>query len=154
GGEVLLEGTVGTDGGVVGVRPLRTTPPFTEMLTQAVRGWRFSPAQDSSRAVESKVLVAGLFRPPPLWGPTPGQPPAQVAPPSDDIALPLRMVTPDFPSEALRGDVVLLEARVDGRGVPRDIDVLRSAAPFDDEASGALSDWAFRPARIRGADTP
>jgi TonB family protein len=151
GGQVLLELSVGADGRVTDVKPLRTTPPFTEMLTQAVRDWRFSPAQDASRAVESKVLVAGLFRPPALYGPTLGQPPTQVAPPSDDIALPLQMVTPDFPAEALRGGVVLLEARVDGGGTIRDIDILRSVAPFDEEASGALSDWAFRPARIRGA---
>ena len=152
GGEVLLEVSVGTDGGVTEVKPLRATPPFTEMLTQAVRDWRFSPAQDSSRAVESKVLVAGLFRPPALTGPTLGQPPTEVARPSDDIALPVRMVSPDFPAEAVRGGVVLLEARVDGRGAVRDIDLLRSAAPFDADAVGALGDWAFRPARIRGAD--
>src|SRR5262249_39738527 len=114
GGEVLLEVTIGISGDVTDVKPLRATPPFTEMLTQVVRAWRFSPAQDSSRAVESKVLVAGLFRPPALTGPTLGETPKQVAPPSDEIALPLTIVTPEFPSEALRGGVVLLEARVDG----------------------------------------
>jgi TonB family protein len=153
GGEVLLEVSVGIDGGVTEVKPLRATPPFTEMLTQAVRGWRFSPAQDSSRAVESKVLVAGLFRPPALTGPTLGQPPTPVAQGSDDVPLAVRMVSPDFPPEALRGGVVLLETRVDDTGAAQDIDVLRSVAPFDDYAVEALSDWAFRPARIRGADT-
>jgi len=153
GGEVLLEVSVGIDGDVTDVKPLRTTPPFTEMLTQTVRAWRFSPAQDSSRSVESKVLVAALFRPPALTGPTLGEPPKQVAPPSDDIAVPLTMVTPDFPSEALRGGVVLLEARVDDSGAVSDIDLLVSAEPFDDDAGGALSDWTFRPARIRGANT-
>src|SRR4029077_17915439 len=48
GGQVLLELSVGADGRVTDVKPLRTTPPFSEMLTQAVRDWRFSPAQDSS----------------------------------------------------------------------------------------------------------
>jgi protein TonB len=153
GGEVLLEVSVGIDGAVTDVKPLRTTPPFTEMLTQAVRGWRFSPAQYSSRAVESKVLVAGLFRPPALAGPTLGQPPTPVAPASEDVPQALRMVPPDFPAEALRGDVVLLETRVDEGGAAQDIDVLRSAAPFDDYAVEALNDWAFRPARIRGTET-
>lgn len=150
GGEVLLEVSVGIDGDVTDVKPLRTTPPFTEMLMQSVRAWRFSPALEASRPVASKVLVAGLFRPPALAGPTLGEAPKQVAPPSDDIAVPLTMETPDFPSEALRGGVVLLEARVDGRGSPSDIDVLVSAEPFDDEAGGALSDWTFRPARTHG----
>src|SRR5262249_7749585 len=149
--EFLLEVSVGADGAVTDVKPLRMTPPFTEMLMQAVRGWRFSPAQDSSRAVESKVLVAGLFRPPALFGPTLGQPPTAVAPASDDVAQAVRMVTPDYPVEGLRGGVVLLETRVDDAGVAQDIDVLQSAEPFDEYAVEALNDWAFRPARIRGA---
>jgi TonB family protein len=151
GGEVLLEVSVGVDGSVTDIKPLRTTPPFADMLTQAVRGWRFSPAQDSSRAVESKVLVAGLFRPPALTGPTLGQPPSAVAQASDDVPQALRMVPPDYPAEGLRGGVVLMETRVDDSGTAQDIDVLQSAEPFDDYAVEALNDWAFRPARIRGA---
>jgi outer membrane biosynthesis protein TonB len=152
GGEVLLEVSVGVTGDVTDVKALRATPPFTEMLTQSVRAWRFSPAQDSARPVESKVMVAGLFRPPGLTGPTLGEPPKEVAPPSNDLAVPLRMVTPDFPVEALRGGVVLLEAQVDGTGAVGNIDLLVSAEPFDEYAGEALSDWTFRPARIRGTN--
>jgi outer membrane biosynthesis protein TonB len=152
GGEVLLEVTVGVNGDVTDVRPVRATPPFTDMLTQSVRAWRFSPAQDAARPVESRVLVAGLFRPPALTGPTLGTPPKEVTAPSNDVAVPLRMVTPDFPVEALRGGVVLLEAHVDGTGAVGDIGLLVSAEPFDEYAGEALSDWTFRPARIRGAN--
>src|SRR3954469_1232154 len=68
GGQVLLEVSVGADGRVTDIKPLRATPPFTEMLTQAVHAWRFRPAQDvetptrqgdnrsPSGAVASKVL--------------------------------------------------------------------------------------------------
>ena len=35
GGEVLLELSLGSDGRVTDVKPLRTTPPFTETLTRA-----------------------------------------------------------------------------------------------------------------------
>lgn len=152
GGEVLLEVSIGINGDVTDVKPVRATPPFTEMLTQSVRAWRFSPAQDAARAVESKVMVAGLFRPPALTGPTLGELPKQVAAPSNDLAVPLTMVTPDFPVEALRGGMVLLEAHVDGTGAVADIDLLVSAEPFDEYAGEALSDWTFRPARIRGTN--
>ena len=163
GGQVLLEVSVGTDGRVTDVKPLRTTPPFTEMLTQAVRGWRFRPAEDvdSSRPgdtrsgppapVASKVLVAGVFRPPALSMPTLGEAPKEGAPASDDTAFPLTISPPAFPPQAIRGGVVLLEARVDRGGEVGAIKVLRSSAPFDDAARGAVSDWIFRPARVHGA---
>jgi TonB family protein len=165
GGQVLLEVSLGVDGRVTEVKPLRTTPPFTEMLTRAVRDWRFRPAEDadsSNRAgdnrsaarapVVSKVLVAGVFRPPALNLPTLGEAPKAGAPASDDTAFPLTMPAPMFPPQAIRSGVVLLEARVDRGGQASDIKVLRSSAPFDDVARRAVSDWVFRPARIHGSD--
>jgi outer membrane biosynthesis protein TonB len=167
GGQVLLQLTVGANGRVTEVKPLRTTPPFTEMLTQAVREWRFRPAEngDSSNragdtrsgsrgAVESKVLVAGFFRPPALNMPTLGEAPTEGASASDEIAFPLTMVPPAFSPLAIRGGVVLLEARVGVGGTAADIKVLQSAAPFDEAARSALSDWIFRPARIHGSYAP
>src|SRR5262245_25058070 len=48
GGEVFLELTIDETGAVVAVAPLRTTPPFTDLITALVRGWRFAPAEDDS----------------------------------------------------------------------------------------------------------
>jgi TonB family protein len=167
GGQVLLEVSVGTDGRVTEVRPLRTTPPFTETLTQAVRDWRFRPAEDVDTAapgadrrtaartpVASKVLVVGVFRPPALNMPTLGESPKEGAPASDDTAFPLTITPPTFPPQALRGGVVLLEARIDRGGQATDIKTLRSSAPFDDAARRAVSDWVFRPARLHGSYAP
>lgn len=167
GGQVLLEVSVSTDGRVTEVRPLRTTPPFTEMLTQAVRDWRFRPAEEAAAAapgadsrsaartpVDSKVLVVGVFRPPALNMPTLGEAPKEGAPASDDTAFPLTITPPAFPPQAIRGGVVLLEARVDRGGQATDIKLLRSSAPFDDAARHVVSDWVFRPARIHGSYTP
>jgi TonB family protein len=165
GGQVMLEVTVGSDGRVTDVKPLRTTPPFTEMLTESVRTWRFRPAEDAQppdRAagnrssgrtpVEAKVLVAGLFRPPALTGATLGESSREGAPASDATPFPLTTTLPGFPPQANRGGVVLLEARVDRGGEVRDMKVLRSSPPFDEAARGALSGWVFRPARVHGAD--
>ncbi len=63
GGEVILEVSV-TRGGIVSeITAARSSPPFTDVMTAAVRGWRFQPAEDTV-AVDSRVLVAAVFRPP------------------------------------------------------------------------------------------
>src|SRR5439155_12588032 len=83
-GEVFVEVTV-TDAGLVGdLTTLRTTPPFTQAVLDALRGWRFQPAEEAIprvpgdprsiviRPVQSKVVVACLFRAPTLNTPTGG----------------------------------------------------------------------------------
>src|SRR5215510_10860499 len=152
GGQVLLELTVDPDGRVSDVKPLRTTPPFTEMMMEAVREWCFRPAQDARTAVGSKVLVAGVFRPPALNMPTLGEPPKEGAPASAETAFPLTTIQPAFPPLANRGGVVVIEARVDRVGGLADMKVLHSTPPFDDAARSALANWVFRPARVNGAD--
>lgn len=154
GGEVLLELSIGNDGRVTDVKPLRTTPPFTETLTRAVRDWRFRPAEDARAPVASTVLVAGLFRPPALNMPTLGEAPKAGPLASEETAFPLTMAPPLFPPLANRGGVVVLEAHVDRGGRTDEIKVLRSASPFDDAARRAVADWIFRPARIRGGYVP
>ena len=160
GGQVLLELSIGVDGRVTDVKPLRTTPPFTDMLTETVRAWRFRPAEDTDTSnnrsgsrgpVASKVLVAGLFRPPALNMPTIGEPPKDGAPASEETAFPLRTALPAFPPQANRSGVVLIEARVDRGGQVGETRVLRSSPPFDDAARQAVGNWIFRPARLHGA---
>ena len=160
GGQVLLELSIGADGRVADVKPLRSTPPFTDLLTETVRAWRFRPAEDTgdsnNRAgsrgpVASKVLVAGLFRPPTLNAPTIGEPLKEGAAASDEIAFPLTTMLPAFPPQANRSGVVVIEARVDRGGQVAEMKVVRSAPPFDDAARQAVGNWIFRPARMHGA---
>src|SRR5512138_679530 len=49
GGEVVLSITVSETGVVGPIDVLRTTPPFTDAVVTAVRGWRFAPAEDEMR---------------------------------------------------------------------------------------------------------
>jgi hypothetical protein len=73
GGQVLIELDVSASGEVAKVTVLRSTPPFTDLLREAVEGWRFTAAREPRGepgelvAVDSKVLVAGFFRPPTLY---------------------------------------------------------------------------------------
>ena len=154
GGRVLLELTVGDDGKVVKGHTLRSTPPFTELLVDAVRLWRFQPAEERGKEVESAVLVAGLFRPPTLEGPALGEPPKDVTPPSNMIPMPYTLVPAEYPRGALGDGVVLVEIIVERDGTVGAARVLRSSAAFDKAATVAVLQWKFRPARRDGTPVP
>jgi TonB family protein len=162
GGEVRLEVDLDGTGRVTSMKPLRTTPPFADLIAGAVRTWQFEPAEEAVRdparpnapparaAAPSKVLVTGLFRPPTLNTPTLGEAPRDVAAASEEIPVPLSTSSPPYPPNALNGGVVLLEAMINASGSLGRITVLQSSPPFDAAARTALESWRFRPARRRG----
>jgi TonB family protein len=150
GGDVLLEVRVGIDGKVLRASTLRDTPPFTELLLESIRLWRFAPAEQEGKEVESAVLVAGLFRPPTLMGPTAGEPRQDVAAASEEIPIPYSTTLPDYPPSALTDAVVLVEALVQSDGTVKQAHSVRSVAGFDDAATKAALQWKFRPARREG----
>lgn len=161
GGEVLLELAVDNRGHVGSSRTLRATPPFTDGLSQVVRGWQFAPAESdlppagtditstpSRIAVPSKVLVAGQFRPPSINTPTLGEAATDVAQASSETPFPLTTVMPPYPPLAREGGTVLVEVHIDSRGAVVDAKAVRSASPFDEPALAAARQWTFRPARL------
>jgi TonB family protein len=150
GGEVLLELAVGGSGNVTAVRPLQTTSLFTEAMTDVVSGWQFVPAEDEGKPVDSKVLVAGLFRPPSINTPTLGEVPKDVAAPSPETAFPTLTVMPPYPPLALDSGVALVEVQVDPTGEVTDAQIVRSAPPFDPIALDSARQWKFRAARVKG----
>jgi protein TonB len=162
GGEVLVELDVSEGGAVTRVRPLRTTPPFTELVMGAVRSWQFAPARElaqaggrsSRRPVSSSVMVAAVYRAPVLVGPTLGEPSKEVAPPSSAVASPALMTAPPFPPNAFDGGSVLLEVHVDTAGAIEKVTVLQPSPPFDDAAVKTVRDWLFRPAQRNGVRVP
>jgi TonB family protein len=163
GGEVLLEVTVDRTGAVSGVKPLRETATFTERMTQAVRTWRFMPSEveipaarrkpggPTTEPVDTKVLVAGVFRGPSVIGVTLGEPIRDVATASTDIPFPTSLVTPTYPPGALNPGVVLVEVRVDARGGVADAKIRVSSPGFDSAALSTARQWKFRPPKPSGA---
>src|SRR5712671_5850910 len=133
GGQVLVELAVSREGRVTSVLPLRTTPPFTDLVVGAVRGWRFVSAEEdvpasagkpaSRMPVPSTVLVAAVFRAPALYGPTLGDAPRDIASASAETPFPLATTVPQFPPLALSSGIVLVEARVDRDGTVADASV-------------------------------
>lgn len=168
GGEVVIEAAVGKDGSVSSTTTLRQTPPFTDAMLAAVRGWRFTPAQDvatpapgtpadlATRApAASTVLVIGLFRPPGLFNVTLGEPPKTVAEPSRSApALQGGLRMPAYPPQALADGVVLVELQLTAEGAVDKASVVRSAPPFDQPALDAVKGLAFRPPRVGTKTVP
>jgi TonB family protein len=166
GGEVLLEVSVDRAGAVAGIRPLRETARFTERMTEAVSAWRFTPAEreipaerrkpggPTTEAVETKVLVAGVFRRPSIIGITRGEPVRDVARASAGIPFPTALVAPAHPPAAVSPGVVLVEVWVDARGSVRDANIRVSSPGFDSAALNAAGQWTFRPAATGSANEP
>ena len=159
GGEVVLELSVAAGGQVENIKPIRTTPPFTQMLVDRVRGWRFAPATEDPlgpdgkptgrRPVASKVLVAALFRAPTLLTPTQGELPTTVSAASREVVYPSLMIEPPFPPDGRFGGVVLIEARIGPTGIINEARVIAPSPPFDEPALQAARQWRFFPGQIK-----
>ena len=161
GGQAIVELTVSANGNIEKVRPVRTTPPFTQMLLDTLVGWRFTPATETPfsndgypglpRDIPSKVIVAAVYRAPVLQGPSQGERPVDVAEPSADVTFPSSLREPDFPVRARDGGVVMVEVRVNSSGIVAASRVVASAPPFDQPALEAARQWRFRPSRVAAA---
>jgi TonB family protein len=161
GGEVFLDVLVAVDGRVDSIRTLRTTPPFTDAVIKAVRGWRFKPALEAAeppagqptalvKPVAGPVFVAAMFAPPVLIGPTLGQPPRDVLSASDETPMPTAAKPAAYPPRALGDGTVLVEVAISDAGVLTDAQVKVSSPAFDATAIAAARSWSFRPARRHG----
>lgn len=145
-GEVLLSLNVSAAGSVGAVDVLRTTPPFTEAVVAAVRGWRFAPAEDEQRKpMASRVLVGAVFGSPSLRVPTVGEPPKDVAPAATALPMPLTTPIPQYPPNARTAGTVLIETLVAPSGKVVAVTAIRSNPPFDEPAMEAARGWVFRP---------
>jgi len=166
GGEVLLEAAVDRTGAVTGMTTLRATATFTERMTQAVKTWRFTPAEadipqarrrpggPTAEAVETRVLVAGVFRRPSVIGVTLGEPIKDVASPSPDIPFPTSLVTPPYPPGTMAPGVVLVEVRVDANGAVTDATIRVPSPGYESAALSAARQSKFRPAKPGGVTAP
>jgi TonB family protein len=165
GGEVFLEVLVADDGHVDSMKTLRTTPPFTDAVVSAVRGWRFKPAAEAiaplagqgaapARPVKGSVLVAAVFAPPSLNVPTLGQPPRDVASPSAETPGAIVANPASYPLRALGDGTVLVEVSISGAGAVTAARVVVSSPAFDAAAVVAARSWLFVGARRGGTGVP
>ena len=149
--EEILEATVDPTGRVAQITRLRASPLPADPLAPTVADWRFAPANNQGRAVQSRVLVAAVFRPPQVYNaPTVGDPPVDLAAPSDEIPFPILMETPSYPPLAIGDGMVLVEVLVSVNGGVRELRAVTGDLAFEQVALDAARLWSFRPARWNG----
>jgi outer membrane biosynthesis protein TonB len=160
GGEVLIEATVDRTGRVTRPNVLRGTPPYTNMVLDAVTTWRFEAASVRSvdgrdESVDMPVVIAAVYRAPVLMNaPTIGEVPKDWSKPSGDVAYPIAMEMPNYPPTARDGGVVLLEVKLNEAGAMTDTRGVASVGGFDSAARDALAQWRFRGAMYRSRPVP
>lgn len=144
GGEVLLDVEVAPDGTVSDVRVLRVTSPFTDLVVDAVRSWRFEAIQDVEEPYPERVLVAALFRAPSFYSATTaGAAPVDVGS-SSEVPFPTEIVAPPYPPNAMGDSVVIAELSVGARGEVLQSKISTGTPPFDAAALEGLRGWRFR----------
>ena len=158
GGEVVLELSVDARGTVGRVEPIRTTPPYTDLVANAAAGWQFEPAtsliEGRVTATAAPVLVVAVFRPPTLYGgPARGVVPQTVGVASTRLPRLVSVVMPAYPPTATGNGIVLAEIELSGRAASRGYRILGPASGFDSAALDAVRAWRFdAPAAPDGTD--
>lgn len=162
GGEVLIEAIIDRNGAVTRPVLLRSTPPYAQMMLDAIMRWRFLPARlrdprGVEGPVEASVVIAAVYRPPTLFnGPTIGEAPKDLAVASREVAYPASLITPAYPPNALTATAatVLFEVVLDETGAIREARAVASDRAFEGAARDALMQLRFRPGLAGGRSAP
>jgi hypothetical protein len=159
-GEVLIEAIVDRNGALGRPVILRGTPPYTQMLFEAMATFRFEPARTTGvdgveTAIDMPITIAGIFRPPVLANtPTIGELPKDWSKPSGDAAYPISMEMPNYPPQVRDGGSVLLEVSLNGAGGVTDTRGVISIGGFESASREALTKWRFTSASYRARPVP
>jgi hypothetical protein len=159
-GEVLIEAIVDRTGALGRPVILRGTPPYTQMVFDAMSTFRFEPARMAGpdgveAAIEMPITIAGLFRPPVSSNtPTIGESPKDWSRPSGDAAYPISMEMPNYPPQLRDGGVVLLEVALNGAGGVTETRGVASVGGFESASREALTKWRFTGASYRARPVP
>ncbi|HET9466913.1 MAG TPA: energy transducer TonB [Vicinamibacterales bacterium] len=160
GGEVLIEVTIDRSGALRHPIILRGTPPYVQMVLDAVSLWRFEPARivgpdGMESTVDMPVTISAVYRPPVLANtPTIGEPVRDWSRPSVEVAYPLSVEMPNYPAQARDGGVVLLEVALNEAGAVTDTRDIVSTGGFESASREALARWRFKGASYRARPVP
>lgn len=160
GGEVLIEALIDRRGQISRPAVLRATPPFTQLVLDAIATWQFEPARDidyrgAETTVEMPVTIMAIYRPPVLMNaPTIGEPPKDLIKPSGDVGVAVSTMSPLYPPTARDGGVVLYEITLDESGRIAQTRGVGSIGGFESAARDALAKFQFRPATFRARPVP
>lgn len=149
GGLTVLELDIAPSGIVTDAVVLDEATPYTDIIRKATVLWRYRPAKIDGRAVSSKALVIGVFRPPVLMGSALPEP-TSVHEPTDAVPYPTTMLVPEYPPTALYEGVAVVEVAIDANGEVHEAKLLSPEEGYDDAALEAATGFRFRAARRDG----
>jgi TonB family protein len=153
GGQVMLSVAVSAAGTTSAIEVLRSTPPYTETLVDAVKSWRFAASLDSKRKpMNTRVLIGADITSASLRVPTLGTPPVDISTSDMRVPFPAQTTPAPYLVNARAGGTVLVETRIDSAGKVVAVTAVRSKPPFDSAALDTARSWSFRPAQ--GPDAP
>jgi TonB family protein len=160
GGEVVLDVTVAANGSVAKVQPIRATPPYTELLVNAVGSWGFVPAravtEGELQPAESHVLVVAVYRPPQVYAaPALGVETKTVGELAPELPAPAPLsMPPSYPPQATRDGAVVIELELSMAGVIGGAKVISRPSAFDSAALATVRSWRFDvPRNPKGAES-
>src|SRR5262245_5357904 len=135
GGIAACEARLDVQGRVSASAVVQDLPPYGAMLCDALRAWLFDPAMVGGKAVASRALVLGFFRPPATAFAAPDAPRYKTTSAPDEIPWPTSVAVPPYPPNALGSGMVVLEADVSEHGVVTLTRVVSAPGAFDGAAS-------------------
>jgi TonB family protein len=147
GGIAAFDVKVDEKGSVTAADVVQDVAPYSAMLGASLGSWRFEPAREGGRAVPSRVLVLGFFRPPAIHFAAPENPRYKGASAPPELPWPTSVVVPPYPPNVLGSGRVIIEADVSSRGLVTATRVLSPPGAFDSAATQSLQQWKFRPAK-------
>jgi TonB family protein len=158
-GIVELYLTISATGTVDEVQVARPLASVTEEAVRAVKTWTFAPATMRGKPIASRLTVAVVFCP--AFGYGAGEiplPPVSVEAGKETGGSNLPPVSPevitakypDYSGAQWTGGTVVLRVLIGADGQPGLVRVIDGKPPLADNASLAVKDWKFSPARLNG----
>ena len=150
GGIAAYDVNLDAAGAVVSASIVQDVAPFGALLGEAIPSWRFEPAREGGRAVASRVLALGFFRPPVLLFAAPTSPSYRNTVAPDELPWPTSVVAPPFPPNVMGSGKVILESDISSRGVVTAVRIVSPPTAFDGAAADTARQWKYRPATREG----
>jgi hypothetical protein len=154
-GTVVLDAVISETGKMERVEVRRDLGYFTQLSTDSVKGWTFSPAKMAGKAITSRLPIAVTFRPP-FMAADPVPLPQFV--PQSDAAIQaefqpaevLFATFPLYPRVTVISGTVILEVTLSADGKAEGVRALRDVPPLTDEAEAVVGNWRYMAATWNG----
>jgi hypothetical protein len=158
-GTVVLDALITEKGKPQALEVRRDVDCITQLATDAVKDWEFSPATLDGKVVASKIVVAVTLCP---AGSITDPVQLQSLKPQSDAAIQaefqppevMRAKFPTYPFATTVAGTVVLEVNLSDKGKAGSVKVLQDLPPLTTQAEAVVGDWEFMAATDNGHPIP